>query len=303
LEEKFGDLPPNAVVFVTSPTYEGFTANIAEIAEKVHAGGGLLVVDEAHGAHFAFHEYCPKSALSQGADIVISSLHKTLPTMSGMAVLHVKKGAKVDIPRLKFFVNAMHTTSPSYFMMAQCGFALGKLWENPAIFDEYVSKLKKLRELLNPIPTDDPTKLLFRTDISAEKVAKILAEDYKIQAEMARGQDLLFMTSVADTDEGFERLVGAVRGIEKHLVPTEKYVPPACFSALPEIAVSPREAMLAQHETVPAEQAVGRISAELVVEYPPGIPLLVPGERVTAEHHLRQKTLGVIVEKKSALGL
>jgi lysine decarboxylase len=302
LEEKFDDLPQNAVVFVTSPTYEGFMANIAEIAEKVHARGGLLVVDEAHGAHFAFHEYFPKSALSLGADIVINSLHKTLPTMSGMAVLHMKKGAKVDASRLRFFVNAMHTTSPSYFLLAQCDFALGKLWENPAFFDEYVSRLKNLRTQLNPIPTDDPTKLLFKTDISAEKVAKILVDEYKIQPEMARGQSLLFMTSVADTEEGFERLVGAVHGIKKHIVPTKK-LSTLFFSTLPKIVISPREAMLAQHEIVPAAQAVGRISAELVVEYPPGIPLLVPGERVSVEHHLRQKTLGVIVEKKSALGL
>ena len=117
------NMEEGAAVIVVSPTYEGFVSDIKAIAEKVHSCGGMLIVDEAHGAHFPFHSAFPDSALNMGADIVVQSFHKTLPVLGQLAVLHVK-GQRVDTGRLKFYLQAMQTTSPSYMLMAQLDYVL-----------------------------------------------------------------------------------------------------------------------------------------------------------------------------------
>ena len=309
----FEDLPHGAVVFLVCPTYEGFVSDIAQIAEKVHSRDGILIVDEAHGAHFVFHKFFPKSALSCGADIVINSLHKTLPAISGCAVLHVNS-TRVDLSRIRFYVNAMQTTSPSYMMMAACDFMLSKLRNEPNLFDEYVARLDELRRVMaygdsvaalrlcsrerigkNSIFDMDGGKLLFakNTSLSAEEISYILAREYKIQFEMASGQHLLAMTSVADTVEGFERLKTAVRGMNSNLSVTLPNAQGLIIRTLPEIALTPREAMLSPHEVISSKNAVGRISAELIAEYPPGIAILAPGERI---HYPPQKTYVRVVK-------
>lgn len=269
----FDTLPHGAVVFVVSPTYEGFVSDIAAIAKKVHAHDGVLIVDEAHGAHFAFHDYFPATALSCGADIVINSLHKTLPAMSGCAVLHTKK----NFSRLQFFINAMQTTSPSFAMLAACDFMLEKLWHDASLFEKYISRLEDFRENAPPclygremvgqcaIHDMDLGKLFFSCAKPAEKIAEVFARDHKVQLEMAKGNHFLAMTSVADTQEGFDRLKAAVSNVD-----AGKIFPRTKIN-LPEQMLTPREAMLGEH----SEQ----ISAKLIAEYPPGIATLVPGER------------------------
>ena len=310
------NLSRNATFLLVSPTYEGRTENIAEIAKQVHARDGLLIVDEAHGAHFAFHDYFPQSALSQGADIVINSLHKTLPAPSACAVLHCSRRAltRIDPARLRFFLNAMQTTSPSYMQMAICDFVLNKLWQNPDLFEAYVQRLKNIRGALNfsegldiaersNFPKEanryDPSKLLF-----SRKSSSHTPLDYKIQFEMETPALLLAMTSVADTDEGFSRLITAAQGLEltpatpwenfhhgnTQLYPRAKSSPslpasspkptPTSPPAPPECILTPREAMQRPHEIVSAEAAVGRICAQLIADYPPGIAILAPGELI-----------------------
>jgi len=302
----FSDMPRGAVVFIVSPTYEGFVSDISSIAEKVHERDGVLIVDEAHGAHFSFHKYFPKSALSQGADIVINSLHKTLPAISGCAVLHVNS-ERVDLSRLRFYINAMQTTSPSYIMMAGCDFMLEKLWNHPELFDKYVSQLEKIRGEL-PCTTDsgalrlcgrervgenaiydiDAGKLLFMQDgkLLSEKSLDAMEHEYKVQFEMAKGRHLLAMTSVADTEEGFARLKDAIlrfnekfEGIAGQARNDEMVFTPV----LPEMVLTPREAIQNETEEIPSEEAIGRISAVLIADYPPGIALVVPGERINKQ--------------------
>ncbi|MCL2225617.1 MAG: aminotransferase class I/II-fold pyridoxal phosphate-dependent enzyme [Defluviitaleaceae bacterium] len=296
----FDDIPQGAVVFLVSPTYEGFVSDIAAIAQKVHAANGILIVDEAHGAHFPFHERFPKSAMQLGADISINSLHKTLPAISGCAVLHANS-ARVDLSRLKFFINAMQTTSPSYMLMASCDFMLEKLWREPHLFEEYVTRLDNFRQELsgetgtlrligrerigeNAIFDMDDGKLLFASNTcadSAEEIAEIFAQKYKLQFEMAKGNHLLAMTSVADTAEGFARLNTAAReyGATCRTACTKPATAPS--PTLPEIILTPRQAAQSQTETIPAGHATGRISAEIIADYPPGIAKIVPGERIT----------------------
>ncbi|MCL1842584.1 MAG: aminotransferase class I/II-fold pyridoxal phosphate-dependent enzyme, partial [Defluviitaleaceae bacterium] len=225
--EVFDKMPRGATAFVVSPTYEGFVSDIAAISEKVHARDGVLIVDEAHGAHFPFHKSFPKPALALGADIVVNSLHKTLPTLSGCAVLHINHNVSVNASRMQFFINAVQTASPSYMHMTTADFTLKKLWAQPDLFEQYVERIAQIRLAhadaecfkisgcerigTNAIFDVDKGKLLYTLNsLTAEKFSETLAREYKIQAETAVGRHLLFMTSVADTQNGFDRLKNAL---------------------------------------------------------------------------------------------
>jgi len=305
------DIPYGATVLVVSPTYEGFVSDIKTIAKHVHACNGILIVDEAHGAHFPFHKSFPANALSQGADIVINSLHKTLPALSQCAVIHAQ-GKLVDYNRLQFYINTVQTSSPSYILMAASDYMLKMLWENPYLFDEYVARLEKFRDsmpnsqsplyLYKPKKGDfsiddvDPSKLLFHTTLhNAEDISNIFASTYKIQMEMAKANFLLAMTSVADTDKGFSRLEKAVQSVAFARITQSKLNKMADFSSnpssifsnvsiLPKVVFTPREAAQ-KHKTIqlPLKDSIGQVSAELITEYPPGIVALAPGELITSD--------------------
>ncbi|MCL1845668.1 MAG: hypothetical protein FWF77_07175 [Defluviitaleaceae bacterium] len=281
--EIFDDMPRGAVALVVSPTYEGFVSDIAAIAEKVHARDGVLIVDEAHGAHFAFHEYFPTHAVALGADIVINSFHKTLPMMSPCAVLHVRS-KRVDTSRVRFFLNAMQTTSPSFAMMAQCDFALEKLWTNPECFKKYAGILVNVRWNVRRqlVETDDIGKFLFSGVIKSRDVV----------FEMVTRRHTLAVSSVADTLEGLIAMAFAAR---------KKLRPPSPLKRmprflLPEVAMSPREAMAHPSEEIPREHAIDRISAELITKYPPGIAILAPGEKIIKKAQIPKPTVRVVVE-------
>jgi len=314
----FDSMPKGAAVLVVSPTYEGFVSDISAIASRVHSKGGVLIVDEAHGAHFPFSKEFPLSALSQGADIVIQSLHKTLPAPSQCAVLHVK-GPRIDTNRIKFLINAVQTSSPSYILMSVCDYMLRLLWQQPKYFQDYICRLKKIRAYLpgekNSAPLRlsgrervgehaiydiDPGKLLFtsHTDISAEAIAEIMAKEYKVQMEMAAGRHILAMTSVADTDEGFDRLKAAVDGLKSKLptIDIDEPLPPSFFML--EIVIPPRQAISLPSKEVPWEDAAGQVSAQLVAKYPPGIAILAPGERIPQDLPRQQETVRVIKDMK-----
>jgi len=313
----FDNIPEGAVVLVTSPTYEGFVSDIRTIANAVHAKGGVLIVDEAHGAHFAFDKRFPQSALKCGADIVVQSFHKTLPALSQSAVLHVKNTKRVDVNRIKFFINAVQTSSPSYILMSSCDYMLRKLWGNPAYFDEYLERLDKLhsnlsaaqemavlqllgREMVgaNAIFDIDHGKLLFSSLGDGVKIAQEMAAEYKIEPEMATPRHILAMTSVADTDAGFEKLACAVDGINAggqrgHMddVGTNR----VSQIAIPEMVILPHKAVTMPTKEIPWEAAAGQISAQLIVEYPPGIAIVAPGERIPYDIANKSKMVQVIL--------
>ena len=360
IPETLDNMQDGAVVFLVSPTYEGFVSDIRAIAEKVHNHNGILIVDEAHGAHFRFHDAFPDSALDLGADIVVQSFHKTLPVLGQIAVLHVKS-PRVDVPRLRFFLQAMQTTSPSYMLMGQLDYALNMLWKRPELFDMYVNRLDALRKALTTdnsqlirltgqerigqhgIYDIDRSKLLFcldttcnngRTlglsphfDDSATSLSEILAAEYRIQLEMAAGRHLLAMTSVADTDEGIQRLWAAIgsmnikyeakaenpcytRGsIARTLDGTDTYHAPLpaqnhrisfvdSLSVLnrfiPKLTLPPSQSIRQETETVPWEQAAGRIAGEIITTYPPGIALVTPGELIPYDLPKLAPTIQVI---------
>jgi arginine/lysine/ornithine decarboxylase len=288
--------------------------DITALAERVHKRGGILIVDEAHGAHFPFHKAFPQPAIRQGADIVINSFHKTLPALSQTAALHVS-GSRIDRDRLRFYLRVMQTSSPSYIFMAATDFMLDKLTNEPWHFESYVDELKRLRAalpgssdtqplILHSQPDYEISKLLFtlQTDISGKEIENRMADEYRVQLEMSTADTLLAMTSVADTNEGFNRLERAVHELNKSLPYRERAMQHSAMGAsMPNvesiaIALTPSQAMKQLTETIPAIESAGRIAAEFVTEYPPGIPLLVPGEIITGEiiERVNKESLNVI---------
>lgn len=320
IEETIKMYPKAKCIFITSPTYEGFTSNIKKIAQIAHKYNKVLIVDEAHGSHFKFHSFFPKTALSQGADIVIQSIHKTLPALTQSALIHFQ-GTRVNRKKVKQILRMIQTSSPSYILMGMMDLLRKKLDEKQnRWFEHYINNLINLRnnlrglknikllgeELNNQYGTEeiDISRLVFYTggtDKSGLEIDKLLREKYRIQMELSSEIHLIAITSVADTNVGFERLINSIKNIDKELI-LQKENADINDMIYPssEIVISPREAFYAPKEIISLNEAEGRISSNFVVFYPPGIPLLSPGEKITKYHirkiikHKKEKTIEVI---------
>ena len=275
-------------VVITSPTYEGVVSDIKTIARVVHKNGGILIVDSAHGAHLGFSDYFPKSARTLGADIVIESAHKTLPCLTGAALLHICSH-RVSYADIQEQLGIFETSSPSYPILCSIDRALTKIQQTDLFtpyvkrLEEFYNKAKGLKNLYLFESADfDRGKLVISTenaDISGFELKKILLEDYKIELEMAMPNYALAMTSVADTDEGFLRLISALTDIDSTLSPAKKTV---LFA--PPLLKKVFEPFECENEIfLPAQNSLGKISAEYILAYPPGSPIIAPGERINAD--------------------
>ena len=286
-------------VFITSPTYDGVISNVDRIAKITHEYGIPLIVDEAHGAHFGMHPIFPESSVKQGADVVIHSLHKTLPSLTQTALIHVN-GSLADRRRLRKLLGIYQSSSPSYVLMSsmdQCVRMLeqqGKelfqrFAENLEYFWEEVSRL----EILRAVKTDDPSKILiFRggSSLTGLEISNILRETYHIELEMAAGSYALALTSVGDDRTGFWRLAQALKALDEALLQKritisgrqDGNVQPRCSEQClkNEVCMSIWEAENHAQRRVRLEECAGCISGEYIYLYPPGIPLAVPGERI-----------------------
>ena len=226
--------PEIEAVLITSPTYDGIVSDVKQIAEIVHSHEIPLIVDEAHGAHFRFSEYFPVSALELGADIVIHSLHKTLPSMTQTAVLH-RCSERVEGDLLRRFMGIYQSSSPSYILMASMDACMDKLsGDGRQMFRNYTGYLeytrKRLTEcryirLIHPekngaarIYDFDRSKLLFSvkgTSLTGRELYRTLLEEFHLQMELETESYVLALTSVGDTEEGFIRLCEAVEEIDR----------------------------------------------------------------------------------------
>lgn len=288
------------LVILTSPTYEGVVSDIQAIAEICHERGIPLLVDEAHGAHFGFHKYFPESAVALGADVVIQSIHKTMPAFTQTALLHSRDGM-VSEERIKEYLAILQSSSPSYLLMAgidQCiTFTMehkeqlfSEYAENLAAFYEQMEQLKHLKLYIQPSTKGiqrDPSKLVIgvgNTSITAEELHERLLHEFKIQLEMISKEYGIAMTSFCDTKEGYERLAEALLAIDQSIetIGGEAESTPYDIPRLP-IKKYAYEVMHAEYEVVAIAEAAGRISAEYLYFYPPGIPIVVPGEEVNTE--------------------
>jgi len=292
------DAQKPAALFLTSPTYEGAISDIAKIAQMCHNRGVVFIVDEAHGAHLAFSDNFPDSAIALGADIVVQSLHKTLPVLGQSAVLHISKNIDKDLAdRLAACIRAVQTTSPSYLLMAQADFAIAKLASEPGIFADYFARLADLRDYLADIPgiilvdknsspdifDYDPAKLVLAGDFSGFALAEYLAENFAIDIESAQPNHIIAMTSCADKPAAYKTFANAIAQFAKIAKPSPMEGNKILESHIPIIEMSPRQAFFAKSEQIPLKQTVGRVCAQFITPYPPGIPLIAPGEVITPE--------------------
>lgn len=355
--------PACRAVVVTSPTYEGIISDIKAIAEIVHARDKILIVDEAHGAHLGLDPQMPAGAVAAGADLVIHSLHKTLPAMTQTALLHVQ-GERVDRDRLRRYLRMLQTSSPSYVMMASmdccvryietqgaAGFA--RMRRQYAFFMKKTETCKHIRigkmtgvSQENGVCAEKSTEhfadksdsgfMLNKTkyhmagwDIgklvisvrnaawNGRKLYEILREEYHLQMEMAAGSYVLAIMTIMDTEEGWQRLADALMQIDdriekemtrpadgkSHVRGTDLHTAgqmilkqgfgrddPVLSEGIgrrdsrceaPEVRMCPAQAYGSPHEKVPLTASIGRIAADFINLYPPGVPLLVPGEVIS----------------------
>ena len=289
-----------SAIVITSPTYDGVVSDIRRIADTVHEFGIPLIVDEAHGAHFGFHPYFPENANQQGADVVIHSLHKTLPSLTQTALIHLN-GNLINRERVRKYVHMLQTSSPSYVLMASMDECIRFLEREQDAFVLYQERLKKLRRELKKLKklqlvetnAYDCSKIVISTinTVKGQEIytGKLLYEElltsYHLQMEMASREYVLAMTSVCDTEEGFRRLKEALFQIDESLERKEIDNMSMELPRLQRVYTSAEAENLSEEksnvEILLPKECQERISLEYAYVYPPGIPLIVPGERIS----------------------
>ena len=289
--------PEAEAVLIVSPTYDGVVADVEAIAKIVHAYGKPLIVDSAHGAHFGFHPAFPENAVRCGADYTVVSLHKTMPCLTQTALLLVNE-KRADL---------MAAMDACMELVRERGSGLwDDFFADRAAFCRQTKRLRFLRViapdgmrkgrekedaeagLAQEPPLDvfclDPCKILIHTaksGLSGKALSDILREKYRLQMEMAAGDYVTAIMTCCDTKEGWERLAAALLEIDASCKKGagESKEPQPVYPQL-ETALPLFDALDGRRETVPLEAARGRVSADFIHLYPPGIPIVVPGERL-----------------------
>ncbi|MFQ5598880.1 MAG: aminotransferase class I/II-fold pyridoxal phosphate-dependent enzyme [Nitrospiria bacterium] len=298
--------PEAKVLILTSPNYHGISADLPGIIRYAHEKGIVVLVDEAHGPHLHFHPDLPVSAMAAGADLSVQSTHKIIGGMTQASMLHARSG-RVDIPALSSVLKLTQSTSPSYILMASLDLARMQMaTEGRKLLDKAIHLAEEGRAKINQIPglfcfgpdallehgawAMDVTKLTISVEnlgLTGFQVSHMLNCDYHIQVEMADTVHVLVIVSIGDRQEDLDHLVQSLwdiskqyaGGMEKRLFPHDLNPPP-----LPEKSVSPpREAFFQARTYVDLTDAAGKVASQIVTVYPPGIPVLIPGEVITTE--------------------
>lgn len=291
-----------AAVIITSPTYEGIVSDIEGIARAAHARGVPLIVDEAHGAHFGFGGGFPENAVRQGADAVIMSLHKTMPAFTQTALLHLCTD-RISGEQVKKYLGIYETSSPSYVLMAGMDSCIRLIREEGArLFLEFRKKLdsfyqhtRGLKRLHVMVRTDlpqseayawDDSKIVIFTGTSGltgKQLYEKLLQEYHLQMEMVSLDYVLGMTSVMDREEGFERLAAALKEIDEKSFSQEPCLKASLAGMYGENpkGMELSEAWEMPVQSVPFSEAAGKLCGDYIYLYPPGIPMIVPGEVIT----------------------
>lgn len=289
-------------VVITNPSYYGTCSNISLIVEVVHKHNRVLIVDEAHGAHLRFSEKLPTSALDKGADIVVQSTHKTLGAFTQTSIVHVGTD-RVDINRLKMFLNMCQSTSPSYILMSSIEASVKHINENKD--DRLLNILAKIKEVKEELKAIDGVKIydlttsdvkvyefddmkllisLSSLGISGVQLENILRHEYKIQVEMSDLKYVLAMITIGDDIDDIDKLKKAI--IDIATTRDKKDEESKRFNIdfnKPIISEDLTTAFYSEKETVLLENAQGKVSGGFVTPYPPGVPLLCAGEVITKE--------------------
>ena len=293
------------VVFIVSPTYYGMAADVQGCAEAAHDAGAALIVDNAWGSHFGFHQQLPRSPLQLGADAMIASTHKIVGSLGQSAMLLVGYGDRIDADAVARAVRLVRSTSPSSLLMASLDAARRQLAvHGEALLDRTIKASNHARSVIDAVPGCavlgdglvgrpgvagwDPLRIVIDvrgTGCTGYEVARALRGSYDIYVELATHATLVLVLGLSQPVDALERLAyDFAETVRRMTRPGEAAAvtrPLAALEATTE--VSPRDAFLGRSEAVPAQDAVGRISCESIAGYPPGVPSLLPGERVTAE--------------------
>jgi arginine decarboxylase len=280
-------------------------ADVAGLAHAAHAAGVPLVVDQAWGPHFGFHEALPPSALAQGADAVVTSTHKTAGALTQSAMLHVAGDARLDVAAVSRAVRLLRSTSPSSLLMASLDAARRQLaLHGEQLLHETLTGIARAREKLAAVEgvalVDhefvgrpgvagyDPLRIVLdvrATGVTGYEMADALRRSYDAQVELATQATLVLVVGLGEPPQTLERVAGDVEEVARRLSApgaTAPIVRPPSTLHNP-MAVPPRDAFLGEAEEVHADEAIGRVSCEAIAGYPPGIPALLPGERISAE--------------------
>jgi arginine/lysine/ornithine decarboxylase len=293
-------LYPDAIgVLITRPNYYGICSDIRAIAELVHSYGKVLAVDEAHGAHLRFHGSLPESAMEAGADICVQSAHKTLAAFTQGAYLHVGS-SRIDLEKLKFYLSLLQTSSPSYIIMASLDVAREVMQrEGKKRLDQLINSIRVFKSNIDK--SDQPITCLScveggKTDITrlvinvrglgmtGFEIDRKLREKYNIQVEMSDFCNIVCITTPADSAQDLDKLYRALEEIamtRKGEISTR--YPERVAIAIPEQKLEPGKAMSSRGVEIPLSDAAGRVSRCVITPYPPGIPLVCPGEIITME--------------------
>lgn len=289
--------PDARLAVVTSPTYEGIVSDIRRICEICHAKKVPVLVDEAHGGHFGFGYGFPQSAVDCGADIVVHSLHKTLAGLTQTAVIHLN-GDLVDRAKIKKALAVFQSSSPSYLLSASIvgcvellerrGRELFESWKD--MLERFYARAANLRRLKvlsksGEMFDFDRSKIVILTcgaGMSGGELAGILRRRYKIETEMAAPAYVLALTGIGDREGNLRALAEALEEIDRECSPAKGGFDLPEF-ALPEKVMTAAQADACEKTEVSFEEAAGQISGEYVMAYPPGVPVVVPGERITKQ--------------------
>lgn len=291
-------------VVITSPTYDGVVSDIEKIAKIVHEYEIPLIVDEAHGAHFGFSSFFPESSIGKGADVVVQSVHKTLPSFTQTALLHLQSD-RVKETEIKKFLDIYETSSPSYIFMAGIDNCIKMLEEKreelfsnyEKLLCEFYKQAEKLQQIKILKKEDfseqeifdfDRSKLIISVkgkSMTGQELYEMLLNHYHLQMEMASGFYVTAMTSIMDQKEGFSRLIHALLEIDpvlhKKMDQDSDFVEKMYRKNKKVLEI--HEAVDKKYESVLLEKSIGKVSGEYVYLYPPGIPILVPGEEISNE--------------------
>ncbi len=298
IEKAILENPDIKAVIITTPNYYGVCSDIEEIVRVVHKYNKILMVDEAHGGHLTFSEKSPMSAIEAGADIVVHSTHKTLPSFTQTSMIHVGSD-RIDLNKLSDRYTLFTTTSPSYIFTLSNEIAAAymdgegriQLDKNIDMIDQVIKRLNAIDRVFvftgdkndTSIHDKDNTKLLFRIDgIKGSRVKRILRERYNIRLEMSDYYYGLALATVMNDQEDFEKLILAIEDIAK-TEPFEDLNKVSIKMPEPIMRMNIYDAYYSKKELLSLKDSIGRISATSVIPYPPGIPLIAPGEEITQE--------------------
>jgi arginine/lysine/ornithine decarboxylase len=301
VEKAIAKNPDAKAVFLVNPTYYGATLNLKDIIKVAHKNGMAVVVDEAHGAHLGFHKELPCGAMELGADMAAVSLHKTGGSLTQSSVLLLNEGF-VDKNHVRAMLNLTQTTSASYLLMTSLDIARKMLaTRGEEIFTRILKLTRMAREEINKIEglyafgrelvgnkgvfDFDETKLGINVSglgMTGFKAYDILRDEYNIQVELGDVFNVLAIVSVGDDEESIRALIEALKSMSKKYRGCKMEFANVNLEN-PEVIVSPRDAFYASKKLIKLEEAEGEISGESIMAYPPGIPIVTPGERISKD--------------------